>query len=53
MKNGQMMPTVDTLILLSDFYDVSIDYILGLDKRNKDINIELDLAIEYLQKLKK
>ena len=28
-ENGERTPPTDVLILLSDFYDVSIDYLLG------------------------
>ena len=28
-ENGERVPPTETLIILADFYDVSIDYILG------------------------
>lgn len=36
-ENGQKMITVDRLIKLAKFYNVSTDYILGLtDSKNKE-----------------
>ena len=36
-ENGERTPTVESLIALADFYDVSIDYILGRTD-NPEIN---------------
>ncbi len=34
-ESGERIPPTDTLIILADFYNVSIDYILGrTDKQN-------------------
>lgn len=51
-ESGTLIPTTDTLIQLSEFYNVSIDYILGLDKSSKDVKIQLDLISEYINNLK-
>lgn len=51
-EKGTLTPTTETLIALSDYYNVSIDYILGLDKSAGDIKIQLDLIQEYIQKIK-
>lgn len=51
-ENGTLTPTTDTLIQLSEFYNVSIDYILGLDKSSKDVKMQLDLISEYINNLK-
>ncbi len=33
-ENGERVPTTETLVVLADFYNVSIDYLLGrTDKR--------------------
>lgn len=52
-ENGSLMPTIETMIELSAFYNVSIDYLLGKDKINEDIKMQLDLIIEYIEELKK
>lgn len=36
-ENGERIPPTETLIILADFYDVSIDYILGRTE-NPEIN---------------
>ena len=36
-ENGTRIPPTDTLIILADYYDVSIDYILGRTD-NPEIN---------------
>lgn len=36
-ENGERIPPTETLIILADFYDVSIDYILGRTD-NPEIN---------------
>ena len=36
-ENGERIPPTETLIILADFYNVSIDYILGRTD-NPDIN---------------
>ncbi|MBE6755217.1 MAG: helix-turn-helix transcriptional regulator [Ruminococcaceae bacterium] len=34
-ENGERVPPTETLIILADFYDVSIDYILGRTENPK------------------
>jgi len=34
-ENGERVPPTETLIILADFYDVSIDYILGKTENPK------------------
>ncbi len=34
-ENGERVPPTETLITLADFYDVSIDYILGRTENPK------------------
>lgn len=48
-----LTPTLETIIQLSDFYNVSIDYLLGLDKNTEDIKTQLDLIIDYIESIKK
>ncbi|MCR1868968.1 helix-turn-helix domain-containing protein [Longicatena caecimuris] len=52
-EQGTLTPTTETLIALSNYYNVSIDYILGLDKTKGDIEIQLDLIIDYIENIKK
>lgn len=52
-EKGTLTPTTDTLIEVSKLYNVSIDYILGLDKSSGDLKQQLDLIIEYIETLKK
>lgn len=36
-EKGERMPTLDTLVSLAKFYDVTVDYLLGLtDKKNAE-----------------
>lgn len=51
-EKGTLTPTVDTLIEMSKYYNVSIDYILGLDKSKGDVKKQLDMIIEYIENLK-
>ena len=39
-ENGKRNPDLDTLIKLADFYEVSLDYLVG---REKEINNDTDL----------
>ena len=34
-ENGDMMPSAQTLIDIADFYGVSVDYILGREKKDE------------------
>lgn len=52
-ENGTMMPTADTLIAMSKFYGVSVDYILGLESSSNDLKKNLDLITDYIEKIKK
>lgn len=52
-ENETLIPTTETLIALSNFYEVSIDYILGLDKSSEDTKIQLNLITEYIENIKK
>ena len=38
-ENDNIQPSIDMLIKLSDFFKVSTDYMLGIEKR-KNINVE-------------
>jgi len=48
IKNGIHPPTLDTLILISKTYHVSVDWLLGL-KDEKDINVVNIDALDYRQ----
>lgn len=54
-ETGTRLPTLETLILLSDFFEVSVDYLLG--KTEKDYltiaNINENFAYPVLEKYKK
>lgn len=52
-EKGTLIPTIETLIELSKYYNVSIDYLLGIDKVNEDIKTQLDLIINYIETIKK
>lgn len=52
-EKGTLTPTTETLIEISKLYNVSIDYILGLDKSSGDVEQQLDNIIEYIKTLKK
>ena len=46
---GISEPTIESLIKLADFYNVSLDYLLGLSEdkkvKNSDENYDLDIAM--------
>lgn len=52
-EKGTLVPTMETVLNLSDYYNVSIDYLLGKDSKNDDIKMQLDLIIDYIKELKK
>lgn len=39
-ERGERTPSIDTIIKLADFYDVSIDYIVGRSKIKKPSSVE-------------
>lgn len=52
-EKGTLVPTMETVLNLSDYYNVSIDYLLGKESKNEDIKMQLDLIINYIEELKK
>ena len=50
-KSGRSAPTVDKLIILSNYFNVSIDYILGKEQKNSSSELtENELTIIELFK---
>lgn len=48
----QVAPSIDTLIKLGDFFEVSIDYLVGrTDVRHKDYAYEKDLISSFISQL--
>lgn len=45
-EHGDADPTIDALIILSDFYKVSIEYLLGLEKKQES-DVLTQLAQEF------
>ncbi len=53
-KNGETQPTPQTLVKITEFFDVSVDYILtGISSQNKAIHEELGLSEEAINMLKR
>lgn len=53
-KNGETQPTPETLVKISAYFGVSIDYLLtGVSSQNKSINEELGLSEEAIYMLKR
>lgn len=52
-ENGKREVPINILWKLADFYDVSIDYLVGREKERKDkqTNIVYDVRLFYLYKL--
>ena len=52
--SGQTQPTIDVILKIAKFFDVSVDYLLtGVSSQNKDICDELGLsetAVQYLRR---
>ena len=49
-ENGNIMPSIDLLIRLADFFGVSADYLLGrADLRTVDVDGLTDLQVTHLQ----
>ncbi len=52
--SGQTQPTIDVILRIAKFFDVSVDYLLtGVSSQNKDICDELGLsetAVQYLRR---
>lgn len=48
IKNGKQQPTAETLVLISEKYNVSVDWILGI-KDDKDINAVNYETLSYEQ----
>ncbi len=49
-ENGNIMPSIDLLIRLADFFGVSADYLLGrADMRTVNVDGLTDLQITHLQ----
>lgn len=52
-ENGHQVPEMETLIKLSNFFEVSIDYLLGkTDNRNSDTDLEVSVGDNFGKKLK-
>lgn len=51
-ENGNILPSVDTLIRICNFFNVSTDYILGLDNKNyiEVSNLSLEV-ISHIQQI--
>lgn len=50
---GETQPTPDTLLKISEYFGVSVDYLLtGVSSENKSINNELGLSEKAIHKLK-
>ena len=43
-ENDNIMPSVDMLIRIADFFHVSTDYLLGRDVQNPDAPLMLDVT---------
>lgn len=62
-ERGERKPNPDTLLMLADYFDVSVDYLLGrsdirtsnsLDgKKIHDITKEIDQVVEHLNEIRK
>ena len=50
-ENGRTEPNIETLCKLADFYDVSLDYLVGRE-RNNDIGYLNDRQISAIKLLK-
>lgn len=51
-ENGNIQPSIDMLIKISNIYSVSTDYLLGLDKnRTLDVTGLSDRQVSYIQSL--
>lgn len=49
-ENGNIMPSIDLLIRLADFFGVSADYLLGrADLRTVNVDGLTDLQVTHLQ----
>ena len=48
---GEMLPSANNLIKMADLFDVSVDYILGLDKSETDYETLLR-AVEIMRKMR-
>lgn len=52
-ENGHQVPEMETLIKLSNFFEVSIDYLLGkTDNRNSDTDLEVSVGDNFGKRLK-
>ena len=49
-ENNNILPSIDMLIRLADIFQVSTDYLLGLDDRRRlDVTGLTDTQLEHLQ----
>ena len=47
-EKGNAVPPLDKIILLSDFFKISIEELIGLEKKHADLNSNLDLKNQIL-----
>ena len=53
-ENNNIQPSIDMLIKIADFFDVSTDYLLGLDeKKLLDVSALTDLQISHIRQVVK
>ena len=52
-ENNNILPSIDTLIKVADFFGVSIDYLLGMENKRNDILDTSALTDEEIQDLQK
>ena len=51
-ENGKRIPEIDTLVDFADFFQVSVDYLLGIVDQKELVISENDEIMEYLEILK-
>ncbi len=51
-EKGERCPSIETLILISDYFNVDIKYILGINNLGKSYNSEIKLSDEEIMFIK-
>ena len=52
-EQGNTKPPLETLVLLADIFNISVDYLLGRDEYLKSIGIEINIPEAPMKKRKK